>query len=32
MEDVKKWLIGLNLAAYYDGFIENGYDDLDAIK
>ena len=32
MEDVKKWLIGLNLVSYYDGFIENGYDDLDAIK
>lgn len=32
MEDVKKWLIGLNLVGYYNGFIENGYDDLDAIK
>jgi len=32
MEEVKKWLNGLNLAVYYEGFIDNGYDDLDAIR
>ena len=32
MEEVKKWLSGLNLVVYYEGFIDNGYDDLDAIR
>jgi len=32
MEEVKKWLNGLSLSVYYEGFIDNGYDDLDAIR